>query len=230
MSGMNIYLVEDDESIRTMVLYALGGNGFSALGFGSGREFYSAMRDQLPDLILLDIMLPGENGLSILKRLREAEPTASIPVIMLTAKSSEMDKVTGLDLGADDYVAKPFGILELISRIRAVARRAGSRESEEEQDTGLYTYEDLSICEQSHIVTLRGEEIHLTRKEFKLLWFLLENRGRVVTRESIMEHVWDTGYDVETRTVDIHINTLRKKIEDDGSKIQTIRGVGYKIG
>ncbi len=149
---------------------------------------------------------------------------------MLTAKSSEMDKVTGLDLGADDYVVKPFGILELISRIRAVARRSGRREENDKEDTGLYTYEDLSICEQSHVVTLHGEEIHLTRKEFKLLWFLLENRGRLVTRASNKEHVWDTGYDVETRTVDIHINTLRKKIEDDGSKIQTIRGVGYKIG
>lgn len=229
MGKTNIYLVEDDASIRTMVLYALGGNGFCATGFGSGREFYCGIQKKLPDLILLDIMLPGENGLSILQRLRQSEQTAAVPVIMLTAKASEMDKVAGLDLGADDYVAKPFGILELISRIRAVIRRTGRYEDEHE-DTGLYTYEDLSICEDSHIVTLHGDEIHLTRKEFKLLWFLLENRGRVVTRESIMEHVWETGYDVETRTVDIHINTLRKKIEDNGSKIQTIRGVGYKIG
>ena len=224
---MNIYLVEDDESIRTMVLYALSGNGFEASGFESGRELNVAMRARLPDMILLDIMLPGENGLSILKRLRASDRTASIPIIMLTAKASEMDKVTGLDPGADDYVAKPFGILELLSRIRAVARRTGANGADTEEH---YTYKDVSIFGDSHIVTLRGEEIHLTRKEFKLLWFLLENQGRVVTRESIMEHVWDTGYDVETRTVDIHINTLRRKIDDDGTKIQTIRGVGYKIG
>ena len=224
---MNIYLVEDDRSIRTMLLYALNGNGFEASGFETGRELNAALRTRLPDMILLDIMLPDENGLSILKRLRASEQTAALPVIMLTAKSSEMDKVVGLDLGADDYIVKPFGILELLSRIRALARRAGAKAERAETS---YTYGDVSIFEDSHIVTLRGEEIHLTRKEFKLLWFLLENQGRVVTRESIMEHVWDTGFDIETRTVDIHINTLRRKIEDDGSKIQAIRGVGYKIG
>lgn len=228
MSGTTIYLVEDDESIRTMVMYALIGNGFCAAGFGSGRALDAAMREKLPDLILLDIMLPGENGLSILKRLRESRRTAEIPIIMLTAKSSEMDKVTGLDLGADDYVAKPFGILELLSRIRAVSRRIKIQESDKSETQ--YCYEDLAVYKESHVVKLCGKEIHLTKKEFQLLCFLLENRGRVVTRESIMEHVWATGYDVETRTVDIHINTLRKKIDDDGSKIQTIRGIGYKIG
>ncbi|MCD8357294.1 MAG: response regulator transcription factor [Clostridia bacterium] len=224
---MNIYLVEDDTNIREMMIYALTGKGFHVSGFADSKAFDKAMRIELPDLILLDVMLPGEDGLSVLKRLKVSKRTAHIPVIMATAKSSEMDKVIGLDSGADDYITKPFGILELISRINAVARRT-------ERKNGLtagrfHRYEDLVIDAERHIVTLHEKEIHLTRKEFMLLWFLLENRGYVVTRENIMEYVWGTDFDVETRTIDIHINTLRRKLQDDGTMIRTVRGIGYTI-
>lgn len=230
MDKLSIYVVEDDESIRTMVVYALNGSGFEAQGFPDNRAFYAAMDKALPDMVLLDIMLPGEDGLSILKKLRAESCTAQLPVIMLTAKSAEIDKVRGLDLGADDYVSKPFGILELLSRIRAVARRTveSSRKTSEKEDE-VYEYRNIRLDEGSHIVTVDDEEVALTRKEFRLLSDLLRNQGRVLTRDQIMEQVWGFDYGGETRTVDIHINTLRKKIRDDGSIIQTIRGVGYKI-
>lgn len=230
MDDMSIYVVEDDESIRTMVVYALNGSGYVAKGFCDGRTFFTELDKQIPDLVLLDIMLPGEDGLSILKRLRAVPETKTLPVIMLTAKSAEIDKVRGLDLGADDYVTKPFGILELLSRIRAVARRTVEpRQQDTAEGTGIYRYRNIQINEPSHIVEVAGEEVSLTRKEFKLLCDLMRNQGRVLTRDQIMEQVWGFDYGGATRTVDIHINTLRKKLGDDGSMIQTVRGVGYKI-
>lgn len=230
MEDLTVYVVEDDESIRTMIVYALNGSGFHAQGFEESGAFYAQLETQMPDLVLLDIMLPGEDGLSILKRLRTNAETQRIPVIMLTAKSEEMDKVRGLDLGADDYVTKPFGILELLSRIRAVARRTVDTQRQDAQtDDGVFSIANLTVDEASHIVTVDGETVTLTRKEFQLLCDLLRNRGRVLTRDQIMERVWGFDYGGATRTVDIHINTLRKKIGDDGTLIQTVRGVGYKI-
>lgn len=231
MDNLSIYVVEDDESIRTMVTYALNGSGYTASGFSDSQSFFKALDEKLPDLILLDIMLPGEDGLSILKRLRNASNTALLPVIMLTAKSAEIDKVRGLDLGADDYVSKPFGILELLSRIRAVARRTVNSDRQTAPDeAGIYEYRNIRVDEMSHIVTVDNTEVVLTRKEFKLLCDLMSNQGHVLTRDQIMEQVWGFDYGGATRTVDIHINTLRKKLGDDGSIIQTVRGVGYKIG
>lgn len=230
MDKLSVYVVEDDESIRTMVVYALNGSGYEAQGFADNQAFYAAMNQVLPDMVLLDIMLPGEDGLSILKQIRTSTRTSHLPVIMLTAKSAEIDKVRGLDLGADDYISKPFGILELLSRIRAVARRTveSSRKLTEKQD-GVYEYRNIRMDEESHTLTVDGQEVNLTRKEFQLLGDLLRNQGRVLTRDQIMEQVWGFDYSGATRTVDIHINTLRKKIGDDGDIIQTVRGVGYKI-
>lgn len=230
MDKLSVYVVEDDESIRTMVVYALNGSGYEAQGFPDNQSFYTAMNQALPDMVLLDIMLPGQDGLSILKQIRTSPRTAYLPVIMLTAKSAEIDKVRGLDLGADDYISKPFGILELLSRIRAVARRTveSCRKSTEKQN-GIYEYRNIRMDEESHTLTVDGQEVNLTRKEFQLLGDLLRNQGRVLTRDQIMEQVWGFDYGGATRTVDIHINTLRKKIGDDGDIIQTVRGVGYKI-
>lgn len=230
MEKLSIYVVEDDESIRTMVVYALNGSGYDAQGFPGGRSFYAAVSKQRPDLVLLDIMLPGEDGLSILKHLRAAPETSQLPVIMLTAKTTEMDKVRGLDLGADDYISKPFGILELLSRIRAVARRTvESGKSAAVNGAHSYDYGNIHVDEDGHVVTVDSKEVLLTRKEFRLLCDLLRNQGRVLTRDQIMEQVWGFDYGGATRTVDIHINTLRKKIHDDGTMIQTVRGIGYKI-
>ncbi|HIV68880.1 MAG TPA: response regulator transcription factor [Candidatus Butyricicoccus stercorigallinarum] len=231
MEHVSIYVVEDDESIRTMVVYALKESGYEAQGFEESQAFFQAVEQKTPELVLLDIMLPGEDGLSILKRLRGMPKTARVPVIMLTAKATEMDKVRGLDMGADDYVAKPFGILELLSRIRAVVRRTVQTEKQmAEEGSGIFVYQNVRVDEASHTVTVDGREVTLTRKEFKLLCDLMRNQGRVLTRDQIMEKVWGFDYGGATRTVDIHINTLRKKLNDDGSMIQTVRGVGYKIG
>lgn len=225
-----IYIVEDDENIRSMVQYALTGNGYRAVGFEDGQEFFQRMEQELPNLILLDIMLPGEDGLSILRRLRGQDATASIPVLMLTAKAEEMDKVRGLDLGADDYMGKPFGILELLSRIRALLRRTGrASAAQEAANPSVYQYSDIKVDKDRHEVAAFGEPVQLTKKEFGLLCALMENRGRVLTREQLMSRVWEFEYSGETRTVDIHINTLRKKIGDNGTRIQTVRGVGYKF-
>lgn len=225
-----IYIIEDDENIRSMVQYALTGNGYRAVGFESGQEFFRQLDQELPDLVLLDIMLPGEDGLSILRRLRGQDATASILVLMLTAKAEEMDKVRGLDLGADDYMGKPFGILELLSRIRALLRRTGrASAAQEAANPSVYQYSDIKVDKDRHEVVAFGEPVQLTKKEFGLLCVLMENRGRVLTREQLMSRVWEFEYSGETRTVDIHINTLRKKIGDDGTRIQTVRGVGYKF-
>lgn len=217
-----IYLLEDDDSIRDFVIYTLNSQGMEARGFGLPSEFWNAMADQVPSLVLLDVMLPEEDGLSVLKKLRSAARTAKLPIIMLTAKGTEYDKVLGLDGGADDYVTKPFGMMELLSRIRALARRTSEKPS---------TYQCGCLCvdEGRHTVTVEGRETVLTQKEFELLCLLLQNRGQVFSRERLIEQVWGYAFTGETRTVDVHIRTLRQKLGPAGAYIQTVRGYGYKI-
>ena len=211
-----------------MLLYVLGEQSYTASGFETADSFKAALRAELPNLILLDsVMTEKEDGLTLLKWLKADRRTASIPVILLMEKATEMDRVIGLDLGADDYLSKPFGILELLSRMHAILRRTEQPAQREQEPRRVC--QDLIVYPERHFVTLHGKELHLTKKEFRLLWYLLENRGNVMTRERIMEYVWDADFDVETRTIDIHINTLRKKLKDNGVMIQTIRGVGYKI-
>ena len=219
-----VYLLEDDESIRKFVVYALNSTAIETEGFERPTDFYEAIRKKLPELILLDIMLPEEDGLSILKKLNERAETKNIPVIMLTAKGTEYDKVIGLDSGADDYVAKPFGTMELISRIKAVLRRAGTKNKEEYSIGGLY------VCPDKHIIRANGEDVTLTLKEFELLKLLLEGAGTVFSREQLLENIWGYEYDGENRTVDVHINSLRQKLGECGNLIKTVRGMGYKIG
>ena len=218
-----IYCIEDDESIRDLILYALKNSGYVAKGYESGDILYN---NDEPDLILLDIMLPGEDGYEILNNLKTNDKTADIPVIMLTSKTSEYDKVKGLDLGADDYIEKPFGVMELISRIKAVLRR--STKSYESKD--LLCIDELSIDNKRHIVTVNGEEVQLTYKEYELLFYLMKNKGLVVSRDKLINEVWGYDFEGESRTVDVHVRTLRLKLGDAGKYIQTIRSVGYKIG
>ncbi len=218
-----IYYVEDDANIRELVLYTLLQTGFNARGFTDANEFWAAMSQEQPELVLLDLMLPGEDGLSILKRLRGAAPTRSLPVILLTARGAEYDRVTGLDCGADDYVTKPFGMMELISRIRAVLRRATPQEKAE-----LLTAGALTVDTDRHSVTCGSNPVVLSFKEFSLLRFLLENRGRVFTRDRLLLAVWGYDYAGGTRTVDVHIQTLRQKLGDCAGVIETVRGVGYR--
>ncbi len=220
-----IYLLEDDDSIRKLVLYALENQGMSALGFAEPGEFWQAMQERTPELLLLDIMLPGEDGISILRRLREHERSKTLPVIMLTAKNAEYDRVLGLDTGADDYITKPFGMMELLARIRAVLRRAQGPEAAE---TVLRAGE-LELDEARHLVTVCGESVSLTAKEFSLLRLLLKNRGRVLTRQVLMDRVWGLEAEPENRTLDVHIRTLRAKLGSQGGLIETVRGVGYKL-
>ncbi|HJB26316.1 MAG TPA: response regulator transcription factor [Firmicutes bacterium] len=220
-----IYCVEDDKSIRDLIVYALGSGGFEAHGMCDGKELFQALSKEIPDLILLDIMLPGEDGISILKRLRASGRTKTVPVIMLTAKSAEYDKVLGLDSGADDYITKPFGVMELIARVKAVLRRIGPKERNPQLTVG-----DVTINVDKHQVLANGKEITLTLKEFELLRYLMENVGLVLTRDKVLETVWGYEYEGETRTVDVHIRTLRQKLGEYGSMIETVRGVGYRIG
>ncbi len=220
-----IYCVEDDKSIRDLIVYALGSGGFEAHGMCDGKELSLAVSKEVPDLILLDIMLPGEDGISILKRLRASGKTKAVPIIMLTAKSAEYDKVLGLDLGADDYITKPFGVMELISRVKAVLRRTGAKERNPHLSVG-----DVTIDVDKHQVLAKGKEVTLTLKEFELLRYLMENTGLVLTRDKVLETVWGYEYEGETRTVDVHIRTLRQKLGDCGGMIETVRGVGYRIG
>lgn len=217
-----IYLLEDDESIRKFVIYALNQTGFEAEGFGLPSQFKAAVEKKAPKLVLLDIMLPEEDGISVLSWLKKRSETAQIPVIFLTAKSNEYDKVTGLDNGADDYITKPFGTMELISRIKALLRRT-SKSAEE------YSAGELYVCPSKHIVKVRDEEIALTLKEFEMLCLLLKNRGTVLTRDRLLEEIWGYDYDGESRTVDVHIKTLRTKLKSCGELIETVRGIGYKI-
>lgn len=219
-----IFCVEDDDAIRGLMLYALKAAGFEAEGFSDGAGLFAALQTELPDLILLDIMLPGEDGISILRKLRGRTATAGLPVIMATAKGTEYDKVTGLDLGADDYLAKPFGMMELVSRVKAVLRRY----TPAREQTNL-SVNDLHMDLTEHTVTAGGERVVLTRKEFELLRLFLSSPGVVFTREALLSAVWDTEFTGETRTVDMHIRTLRQKLGNYGAMIETVRGVGYRL-
>ncbi|MDD4372147.1 MAG: response regulator transcription factor [Anaerostipes sp.] len=220
-----IYIVEDDANIRELVIYTLQSTGFDAQGFESGADLFAQMKDgEKPELILLDIMLPGEDGISILKKIRRNVDTKSVPVIMMTAKGAEYDKVLGLDSGADDYVTKPFGMMELVSRIKAVLRRSGTGQEE--------CLEIGSLCIQiaKHKVSVDQEEVDLTYKEFKLLCMLVESKGNVLTRDQLLTNIWGYDFDGETRTVDVHIRTLRQKLKSAGKLIETVRGIGYRVG
>ncbi len=224
-----IYFVEDDSSIRELVVYTLNNTGFEAEGMDNAKTLYSKISVNKPELILLDIMLPGESGLEILKKLRSSKETAHIPIIMVTAKGTEYDKIIGLDSGADDYISKPFGIMELVSRVKALLRRV-SRKDDTDSETDTYVYEGVRINSKNHTVTLDSEPVVLTLKEFRLLYELMANQGIVLTRDSLLERVWGYDYPGETRTIDVHIRTLRKKLGKYGDIIKTIRGVGYIIG
>ena len=224
--GKWIYYVEDDTSIRELVLYALKTAEFQVMGFENAASFYKRMKEQQPDLILLDLMLPDEDGVSILKKLKSRPDTENIPVIMMTAKSSEYDKVLGLDSGADDYITKPFGVMELISRVKAVIRRSDRSKGSAGE---VLKIGELVLDEQKHEVYARGQEVSLTFKEFELLSYLMKNRGLVLSRDKILNTIWNYEYEGESRTVDVHIGSLRQKLGTCGDFIKTIRGIGYKI-
>ena len=218
-----IYCVEDEKAILDLMVYTLKASGFEAQGFESDAGFWLAMKDKKPELVILDVMLPGEDGLSILKRLRESPVTADIPVIMATAKDSELDKVIGLDSGADDYLAKPFGMLEMVSRIKAVLRRTSPKQP------SILVCGDISLDESKHTVTVFDRPVLLTLKEYELLKLFMKNPGRVFTRDILLAGVWGQDFIGETRTVDVHIGTLRTKLAEAGDLIHTVRGVGYKM-
>lgn len=220
-----IYILEDDENIRKLIAYTLQSHGYECSCFERPSDFWKSIENYIPDLILLDIMLPEEDGITILKKLRYSSQFKSIPTIMLTAKDTEFDVVTGLDAGADDYITKPFGMMALISRIKAVLRRyEKTKESSEILELG-----NLKVDISKHSVFVKDRQIFLTVKEFDLLTLLLQNHGKVMTREQILDSVWKIDVDIESRTVDVHIKTLRQKLEDAGELIETVRGVGYKI-
>lgn len=220
-----IYCVEDDDNIRELVIYTLETTGLKAKGFAEGTAFMEALAFDTPELILLDIMLPGEDGLELLKKLKNSAKTKDIPVIMVTAKGAEYDKVIGLDSGADDYVTKPFGMMELVSRIKAVLRRSGRVQ---EQD--MLSVNGVSVDVKKHEVKVAGDIVTLTLKEFELLERLMRNQNIVLTRDQLLEDIWGYDFDGETRTVDVHVRTLRQKLGEAGNMIETIRGVGYRIG
>lgn len=223
-----IYIVEDDVEVREMETYALKSSGFDVMAFECGKVMDEQVKTRVPDLFILDIMLPGEDGLNILKRLRVQENTKDIPVIMLTAKGTELDKVKGLDLGADDYIAKPFGVLEFISRVRAVLRRSERSSSENAEALNL-TLGGVTLDDQRRSVTVGGIAVELTFKEYELLKLLMSRPGTVFSRQQILEKIWGVDFDMDTRTVDMHIKTLRQKLGVQGSIIQTVRNVGYKV-
>ena len=219
-----IYIVEDDSAIRELEQYALQSSGYETASFESGESFWQAMRTAEPELVILDVMLPGEDGFSILKKLRNTPSLRRLPIIMITAKSSELDTVRGLNCGADDYIAKPFGIMEFLSRVRAALRRSAPQTR-----PNVYSFHELMMDNARHSVTVNGEDVELTYKEYSLLRLLLENTNLVVTRETILQVVWGTDIPVESRTVDMHIRTLRKKLGSAGGYILTVRKVGYKL-
>ena len=219
-----VYCVEYDSGIRDLMIYALKASGFDAKGFADGREFFAALSENLPEIVLLDIMLPGEDGLSILKKLRSNAATARLPVIIATAKGTEYDKVIGLDSGADDYLAKPFGMMEMVSRVKALLRRSRPEAVKDELTIG-----DLCLSTAEHIVKAGDKTIDLTLKEFNLLKLFLENKGLVFTREQLLSKIWGEQFIGESRTVDVHIATLRTKLGKWGDCIKTVRGVGYKM-
>lgn len=218
-----IFCVEDDNGIRNLMLYTLNASGFDARGFQDAAEFWTALKDEKPQLILLDIMLPGEDGIMILKKLKADDSTADIPVIMASAKSTEYDKVLGLDLGADDYLGKPFGMMEMVSRVKSVLRRVTPK------DTSITRIGIIAINPAGHSVSVNGTEVILTLKEYDLLHFFMNHHGIVFSREQLLEKVWGHDFLGETRTVDVHVGTLRTKLGAAGDYITTIRGVGYKM-
>lgn len=220
-----IYLLEDDNNIRNFVTYALNNSGLECEGFERPSLFWEALEKQVPQLVLLDIMLPEEDGLSVLDKLRHRPDTRSLPIMMLTAKSTEYDKVIGLDAGADDYVTKPFGTMELIARVKALLRRTVPA-----ADETVYELGNLSVFPAKHIVRASGREITLTLKEFELLTYLMKNRGNVLTRDQILQEIWGYEFDGENRTVDVHIRTLRSKLGECGELVETVRGIGYRMG
>ncbi len=219
-----IFCVEDDNGIRELMIYTLNSAGFEGQGFACGAELFDALQIKMPELIMLDIMLPGEDGIAILKRLRNSAATANIPVIMATAKGTEYDKVIGLDLGADDYLAKPFGMMEMVSRVKAVLRRTAPKDAAKILRVGL-----LELNMSEHTVFADGERVGLTLKEYEMLRLFMDNLGRVFTRDQLLEQIWDADYTGETRTVDVHIGTLRTKLGNCGDYIETVRGVGYRM-
>jgi two-component system alkaline phosphatase synthesis response regulator PhoP len=217
-----IYLLEDDDSIRKLVVYALKSQGYNAEGFERPSLFWRALEEEMPELVLLDIMLPEEDGLTVLRRLRGSRECAHLPVILLTAKSSEYDKVEGLDAGADDYVVKPFGMMELVARVRSVLRRS-------RREPTSYRIGVLTLSPEEHLVTVEETPVALTNKEFALLRLLTENQGKVLGRSFLMDRVWGLGNEPENRTLDVHIRTLRAKLGTAGEYIETVRGVGYRL-
>ncbi len=221
-----IYLLEDDDSIRKLIDYSLKSQGFECDSFPLPSKFWASMAEKKPELVLLDIMLPEEDGISILKKLRKNPETSQIPVIMLTAKDSEFDVVTGLDSGADDYITKPFGMMSLISRIKAVLRRY--EKNKNSTDSKILSVQNVKVDINRHLVFKDEKQIFLTIKEFDLLVLLIENRGNVLTREQLLDSIWKIDADIESRTVDVHIRTLRQKLDDE-NLIETVRGIGYKI-
>ena len=220
-----IYIVEDDNDIREMESYAIKNSRFEVQAFANGADFFIAFGKSKPDLVMLDIMLPGEDGLAILRKIRADENGSGIPVIMVTAKTSEIDKVKGLDMGADDYITKPFGVMELVSRVKALLRRCESR-----QESKTLKYREITIDDHKHKVTVGGETCVLTYKEYELLKYLVANRDIALTREKLLGKVWGYDFEGESRTVDMHIKTLRQKLGEAGNYIITVRHVGYKIG
>ncbi len=220
-----IYCVEDDINIRDLITYTLNNTGFEAVGFNDGDSLFKALNTKIPELILLDIMLPKESGIEILQRLRHNALTSKVPIIMLTAKSNEYDKVIALDHGADDYVIKPFGMMELISRIKAVLRRSNDKIS-----TNVLTYKKIKLDEGKHEVYIDDYQINLTNKEFELLKMLMRSTNLVLTRDILLQKIWGYDFDGETRTVDVHIRSLRKKLGPYKDHIITVHGLGYKLG
>ncbi|WP_448862678.1 response regulator [Dorea sp.] len=221
-----IFCVEDDGNIRELVVYTLESTGFQARGFEDGSSFLEALALETPELVLLDIMLPGEDGMELLKKLKASSKTRDIPVIMVTAKGAEYDKVKGLDAGADDYVTKPFGMMELISRIKAVLRRSKGKNPAEGE---LIEIGKIQIDQKKHEVKVEGEVVNLTLKEYELLKRLMKNSNIVLTRDQLLEDIWGYDFDGETRTVDVHVRTLRQKLGSAGEQIETVRGVGYRM-
>lgn len=217
-----IYVVEDDRSIRELIVYTLKMSGFEATGFLDSESFFQGLKEERPELVILDIMLSGKDGLQILKELKEDREYSDIPVIMATARTTEYDKITGLDMGADDYLSKPFGMMEMVSRVKAVLRRSGKREASD-----IVVYKDIEIDKLRHAVRYKGDIISLTLKEYELLLCLCENPGIVFSREQLLEKIWGLDYLGESRTIDVHIGTLRSKLKEAGSDIRTVHGVGY---
>ena len=219
-----IWCVDDDNTIRDIEVYALTSTGFEAKGFADGISLLEALKTEKPDLIVLDIMLPGKDGVEVLREIRSNPETQKIPVIMATAKGTEMDKIQGLDMGADDYLVKPFGVMEMVSRIKAVLRRCAPEEKEEILSIG-----EIALNQREHLVTIAGEKVALTLKEFEILKLFLQNPGIVFSRGELLTQVWGVDYLGESRTVDMHIKTLRQKLGDAGKRIETVIGVGYRM-